>query len=293
MCDCCPYPRLLQACTTERVPQSSIRAPDARHILEVPLVITTSTRLRLVDRVCCAHVREPVCSAAFGESRFAVVHDSGWIRQPAARDYRDAGESFVRQLLWRSAAGKGSPYHNGNGSCPSWDHACVNGLLRTRNAQGAYTCKNSNLDIPCTRYVDPSNYVTYYCFPVRPEQPPSSIATITAPLPTKTTGGKVLIYFCSALGPAFPNRSYLMAATSFGHLTTKEELAPMTLQNNTYKPVTGTIFDLLNQQGIIWTDYFTDAPQAGSFRNPVPPRQTLPLKIREELDDGSEMRWIP
>jgi len=29
-------------------------------------------------------------------------------------------------------------------------------------------------------------------------------------------------YFCSVLGPTFPNRSYLMAATSFGHLTTGE-----------------------------------------------------------------------
>ncbi len=78
-------------------------------------------------------------------------------------------------------------------------------------------------------------------------------------------------YFCSVLGPTFPNRSYLMAATSFGHLTTNEELPPMTAQNNTYKPVTGTIFDLLDQQGVTWTDYFTDAPQAGSFRNPIPP----------------------
>src|SRR5256885_5728275 len=29
-------------------------------------------------------------------------------------------------------------------------------------------------------------------------------------------------YFCSVLGPTFPNRSYLMAATSFGDLTTSE-----------------------------------------------------------------------
>lgn len=33
-------------------------------------------------------------------------------------------------------------------------------------------------------------------------------------------------YFCPALGPTFPNRSYFMAATSFGHLTTSEIFPP-------------------------------------------------------------------
>lgn len=33
-------------------------------------------------------------------------------------------------------------------------------------------------------------------------------------------------YFASVLGPTFPNRSYLMAATSFGHLTTNDTFPP-------------------------------------------------------------------
>src|SRR5271155_2314255 len=33
-------------------------------------------------------------------------------------------------------------------------------------------------------------------------------------------------YFSPVLGPTFPNRSYFMAATSFGHLTTKEIFPP-------------------------------------------------------------------
>ena len=68
-------------------------------------------------------------------------------------------------------------------------------------------------------------------------------------------------YFASLLGPTFPNRSYLMAATSFGHLTTSDALPPA----GGYKPITGTIFDLFNKYGISWADYFQDAPQAGSF----------------------------
>lgn len=71
-------------------------------------------------------------------------------------------------------------------------------------------------------------------------------------------------HFSSVLGPTFPNRSYLMAATSFGHLTTNDTLPP--LGSTGYKPITGTIFDLLDKNHVSWADYFQDAPQAASFR---------------------------
>ena len=69
-------------------------------------------------------------------------------------------------------------------------------------------------------------------------------------------------YFSSLLGPTFPNRSYLLAATSFGHLTTNDSFPPP----GGYKPITGTIFDLLDQHGVTWADYFSDVPQGASFR---------------------------
>jgi phospholipase C len=69
-------------------------------------------------------------------------------------------------------------------------------------------------------------------------------------------------YFASVLGPTFPNRAYLAAATSFGHLTTSDTFPPP----GGYKPITGTIFDLLDQNGVTWADYFQDAPQGGAFR---------------------------
>ena len=68
-------------------------------------------------------------------------------------------------------------------------------------------------------------------------------------------------YFASLLGPTFPNRSYLMAATSFGHLTSADTFPPP----GGYRPITGTIFDLLNENGVSWADYFQDAPQGASF----------------------------
>jgi phospholipase C len=71
-------------------------------------------------------------------------------------------------------------------------------------------------------------------------------------------------HFCSVLGPTFPNRSYSMAATSFGHLTTSDELPPAGTTG--YKPLTGTIFDLLEAHAVTWAEYFQDVPAGGSFR---------------------------
>lgn len=84
-------------------------------------------------------------------------------------------------------------------------------------------------------------------------------------------------YFSSVLGPTFPNRSYLMAATSFGHLTTSDSFPPP----GGYKPITGTIFDLLEKHNVTWADYFQDVPQGGSFRpfpSPIDPH-FLPLPV--------------
>jgi phospholipase C len=69
-------------------------------------------------------------------------------------------------------------------------------------------------------------------------------------------------HFCSVLGPTFPNRSYSMAATSFGHLTTNDDIPPL----GGYKPLTGTIFDLLDAHAVTWANYFQDVPSGGSFR---------------------------
>ena len=72
-------------------------------------------------------------------------------------------------------------------------------------------------------------------------------------------------YFCSTLGPTFPNRSYLMAATSFGHLTNDETVPPGS-PFVVYHPLTGTIFDQLDAHGVSCADYFSDIPQGISFR---------------------------
>jgi phospholipase C len=71
-------------------------------------------------------------------------------------------------------------------------------------------------------------------------------------------------HYSSLLGPTFPNRSYLLAATSFGHVTSADSFPPP--GSSGYKPITGTIFDLLDRNNITWGDYFQDVPQGASFR---------------------------
>jgi len=67
-------------------------------------------------------------------------------------------------------------------------------------------------------------------------------------------------YFADVIGPTFPNRSYLVAGTSFGHLTTNEIVAAQG-----YRPITGTLYDRLDAAGVSWTDYFTDLPYSAIF----------------------------
>jgi phospholipase C len=69
-------------------------------------------------------------------------------------------------------------------------------------------------------------------------------------------------YFCSVIGQTFPNRSYELAATSFGHLTTSEILPPA----GGYKPISGTFMDLLDQHNVSWVNYFNDLPTTLIFR---------------------------
>jgi phospholipase C len=58
-------------------------------------------------------------------------------------------------------------------------------------------------------------------------------------------------YFCSLLGQTYPNRRYLMAATSIGQVND-------TIPALTDYPANGTIFDRLDAHGITWKDYFTN-----------------------------------
>ena len=60
-------------------------------------------------------------------------------------------------------------------------------------------------------------------------------------------------YFCSVLGQTYPNRRYLISATSIGMINDTTPLL-------TDYPAGGTIFDRLDSAGVSWKDYFSTLP---------------------------------
>jgi phospholipase C len=89
-------------------------------------------------------------------------------------------------------------------------------------------------------------------------------------------------WFCSCLGPTFPNRRFLVAGTAHGLI---DDL-PFGLVD---RPEAGTIFDLLTRNGIDWIDYHSTSPQLALIRRLL--GRTVLTALRRSL--GALGRWIP
>lgn len=63
-------------------------------------------------------------------------------------------------------------------------------------------------------------------------------------------------YFASVPGPTFPNREYLLAGTSFGHI--RNDLPAAGLSGR-------SVFNLLDEAGVSWKIYFSDLPAGFLF----------------------------
>jgi phospholipase C len=70
-------------------------------------------------------------------------------------------------------------------------------------------------------------------------------------------------YFSSVPGPTFPNRFYLLAGTSFGHIF--NALPDLQSDPNAFAPPNGTIFEQLDRAGVSWKVYFSQVPFAILF----------------------------
>lgn len=211
----------------------------------------------------------------------------------------------------------GSPYVSGKGSCTSTDHSCVDGLTCTAGSGGlTCTDSNIDDDgstvfafkasSECSADLDHSWEGTHaevnFENPndtlmnplsngfVRQNDLQREVDSVESADDDQTMlfydqddlpfyyelAEKFAIsdrYFASVLGPTLPNRFYLMAATSFGHLTSSDSIPPPA----GYKPITGTIFDLLDKNGVTWGDYNEEGPQDAVFR-PTETTHTFPLE---------------
>lgn len=89
-------------------------------------------------------------------------------------------------------------------------------------------------------------------------------------------------WFCSCLGPTFPNRRFLVSGTAHGLI---DDL-PFGMVD---LPAAGTIFDLLTRNGIDWIDYHTASQQLALIRRLLG-RGVLTALRRF---GGALGRWIP
>ncbi len=190
----------------------------------------------------------------------------------------------------------GGPYHPAKPACSLTDHSCVDGLQcavtagalkcsnRNQSSTGAWIrsyhagsrCTNPDLDHswlgahlglnfghPNTSLANPLSNGFVRDNQDDPE-PMSYFDQTDIPFYYGLAEKFAMSdrQFAAVVGPTIPNRFYLMAATSFGHLTTEDTVPP---PNGGYKPVNGSIFDLLDKNNVSWADYFEDVPQALDF----------------------------
>jgi phospholipase C len=199
----------------------------------------------------------------------------------------------------------GGPYHPCFGTSSRSDHRCVEGLTCTAGASGELTCSNYNpssagetifafhnrricglsgLDHGWPASHSEANWEhpgdTFRSSPndgfVRQNEsdnPHQDVAHETigfftqAELPFYYSLAQTFAiddrYHASVIGPTLPNRLYFMAATSFGHTTTGEAIPPIP---DGYRPITGTLLDLMDAQHVSWMSYYSDLPASAYLR---------------------------
>ena len=69
-------------------------------------------------------------------------------------------------------------------------------------------------------------------------------------------------YFSSLLGASDPNHAFHLTGSFFGHLTDEEKGPP---RPDGYKPLQGTIYDLLNAHHVDWAESYQDVPEGAAY----------------------------
>lgn len=211
----------------------------------------------------------------------------------------------------------GGPYHppaKPGGACPANDHQCVDGLTCVRDAHGNLSCINSNPGAnggkvfvyhesayctanPPHEWIDAHREANFEhpnaseilgdgFARVRPSNTTAMGYYTQDDLPFYYALAETFAlsdaHFSALIGPTMPNRSYLMAATSFGHVLTSaiDNTPPV---SSGYRPITGTVFDLLDQHRVSWAEYYElpndhmtpPRPYGRLFRDPSLPNFKL------------------
>jgi phospholipase C len=153
---------------------------------------------------------------------------------PAPQNVASDG-TVVRMRRFAGTRQKGSvPTQSWNASHMQWDGGACTGFVRSIEQ----TLPGRDASVAMT-YWDQDDLPFYH-----------GLAR-TFPLATR--------WFCSCLGPTFPNRRFLIAGTAHGLI---DDL-PFGMADY---PATGTIFDLLDAHGISWANYHHISPVRANWR---------------------------
>jgi phospholipase C len=96
-------------------------------------------------------------------------------------------------------------------------------------------------------------------------------------------------YFGSAMGASDPNHAFHLAGSFFGHITDEEVGAPA----GGWKPLGGTIYDLLDKAGISWAESFQDFPEGVAYRKLTDPHFIRQAELIERLKGAPGARPLP
>lgn len=270
--------------------------------------------IRKLTRVLAASTIVLVAMSLENRAISATVPSSGLNRVGHILVLIQENHSFDNYLgvLPYQSGGLYHPPSQAGGPCDPNDHRCVDGLSCSRSG-GKLTCSNSNLNTDSKTLVN-AFHLTQYCSssPNHEWQDMHTEANWNNPNSTVVLGdgfvrtnagdpttmgyyarGDLPYYFAlarkfaisdrafaSLVGPTLPNRMYVFAATSFGHnsTTATENTSPP----GGYKPINGTIFDLLDDAGVPWAEYY----QVGNNATP-------PLPYGQMFRDPSDPHFLP
>jgi phospholipase C len=143
--------------------------------------------------------------------------------QPVATNQSNAGPAVRIHRFDGTKQMGGVPTQSWNASHIQWNEGAVDGFVRSIED----TLPGSDAEVAMTYWTE-EDLPFYY-----------GLAR-TFPLATR--------WFCSCLGPTFPNRRFLIAGTAHGLI---DDL-PFAMADY---PAAGTIFDQLSAHGISWTNY--------------------------------------
>lgn len=96
-------------------------------------------------------------------------------------------------------------------------------------------------------------------------------------------------YFGSILGASDPNHAFHLAGSFFGHITDEEVGAP----SGGYRPLGGTIYDLLTKAGVDWAESFQDVPEGLAYLRLTDPHFIPHADLLDRLKGAPGAKALP